>query len=146
MTEDMLSIMAAEWSCAKAIQKYAAAADSDDVELFLDAFTKDGVWVRAGGRVVRGHEEIRAAYLARPAAGFSLHLMANILIRVADAEIATATSAALVLKVKPPVDMPLKVAPGVQLGHFEDSLRRCDDGHWRISARRVTLRMDLPPE
>lgn len=145
MTGDMLSTMTAEWSCSKAIQKYAAAADSTDVELFLDAFTPDGVWIRPDGQVVRGHEELRAVYLARPAGGFSLHLVSNIIVRVADAENATATSATVVLKAGPPVELPLKLVPSVMLGHCDDVLRRCDDGQWRIARRQVTLRMALPP-
>jgi uncharacterized protein (TIGR02246 family) len=144
MEEDMIATKVAEWSCSKAIHKYAKAADSNDAEMFLDAFTPEGVWVRPDGQELKGHAALRAFLLARPSGGFARHIVTNIVVDVMDSENATATSIAVVLKAKPPVSLPLQVAPATMLAYYEDQLRRCEDGHWRISHRRVTLQMDVP--
>jgi len=141
MDDATMAIMLAEWSCTKAIHRYAKAADGNDVDAFLDAFTPDGIWLRPDGQAVKGHAALHAFYVARPQ-NYSRHIISNIVVDVSDVEHATATSIGVVVKAMAPVTFPLTVLPQLLLADYEDSFRRCDDGHWRISHRRVTLQAD----
>ena len=141
MQDSLLRHMLMEWSCVKAMHRYTAAVDGDDIDLFLDAFTPDGVWER-DGTILRGHEELRDFYLGRPRGDFSRHLMSNIRVEVLDQEHARAISSAIVFKAARPASLPLKTLPQTLLSHYEDKLRCCADGQWRIARRRVTIDLD----
>ncbi|MCA0424714.1 MAG: nuclear transport factor 2 family protein [Proteobacteria bacterium] len=144
MLEDLIATAATEWSCAKAIQKYAKGADSNDAEMFTGAFTPDGVWVRPDGQEIKGHDALRTFLLARPTGGFARHIISNIVVDVLDASTAVAASLATVLKYPAPANLPLTTKPATMLACYDDQLRLCADGQWRIARRRVTLLMDLP--
>jgi ketosteroid isomerase-like protein len=140
---DEMQAILAEWSCAKTIRKYAIAADGDDVEAFADLFEPDAIWQRPDGKTYRGHGEIRAIYAARPAGGFSRHLVSNIVVDLNDSENARARSVTVVLKAKPPADAPLRVRPSVLMVAYDDTLRRSGDGQWRLLRRESRLLLDI---
>jgi hypothetical protein len=136
-----LQVLRDEASCRSTVQKYATAADGDDIEAFVDLFTVDGSWGRPDGRAYCGHGEIRAAYAARPATGFSRHLVANITVNLAS-DRAQVSSVAVVLKASD-ASLPLRIRPAVFMVANEDEMLRCQDGRWRISRRRSQLLMNL---
>lgn len=144
MNEEMCATSIAEWSCSKAILKYAKAADNNDADMFADAFTNEGVWRRPDGQEIKGRSALRIFLVSRPQGGFARHIVTNIVVDVLDSATATATSVAVVLKAQPPASLPLNFPPATMLAYYEDKLECCGDGLWRIAYRKVTLQMDLP--
>jgi hypothetical protein len=67
-------IRAAEQDCARLITGYCQAADCDDVEAFVALFTTDAEWSSPTGSIVRGHDEMREYFAARPGNVVSAHL------------------------------------------------------------------------
>jgi hypothetical protein len=75
-------IRAAEQDCARLVTGYCQAADCDDVEAFVALFTTDAQWSRPDGSTVRGHDEMREYFAARPGNVVSAHVCSNILVEV----------------------------------------------------------------
>jgi len=140
----MNSSMQAEWECTKVIHSYAAAADGDDAEAFVRLFTPDGLWERPDGSVQRGHEQIRAAYAARPRSGFSRHIVAGVLVNVLELRRARASSLAIVLRAPGSHELPLRKVPGIHIVTYEDQLLCSEEGSWQIAHRtgKVLMTMD----
>ena len=125
-------------ACRDTIARAARLVDLQDYEGFAALFTEDGVLQRPGGEPLHGRAAMVAAYRARPATRITRHLLAGTVVDVLSADEALAHSAVL-LWVGDQADEPGpngRPARGAQVaGEFEDRLRRCDDGGWRIAHR-----------
>lgn len=136
--------MQIEAACLDTIARAARMVDRQDYEAFAALFTEDGVLQRPGGEPLQGRSAIVAAYRARPASRITRHLLGGTVVDVLSADEALAFSNVLLFAgdsadAAGPSGRP---ARGPQVaGEFEDRLRRCDDGRWRIAHRiaRFTL-------
>jgi len=135
--------MQVEWECTRTIHGYAAAADGEDTQAFIQLFTPDGVWERPDGSVLTGHAQIRAAYEARVKKGFSRHLVTGVLVKVLDKEHAEASSVAIVLRAPWATEVPLRRAPSAHILSYQDRLKRGAAGSWQIAHRSSTVLMTL---
>ena len=125
-------------ACRDTIARAARRVDLQDYEGFAALFTEDGVLQRPNGEPLQGRAAMVAAYRARPATRITRHLLAGTVVDIVSADEALAHSAVLLwvgeqTDATGPSGRP---ARGAQVaGEFEDRLRRCDDGRWRISHR-----------
>lgn len=127
-----------EAACRDTIARAARLVDAQDYEGFAALFTEDGVLQRPGGEPLQGRAAMVAAYRARPASRITRHLLGGTVVDVLSADEALAFSNVLLFigdsaDAAGPNGRP---ARGPQVaGEFEDRLRRCDDGRWRIAHR-----------
>lgn len=125
-------------ACRDTIARAARLVDLQDYEGFAALFTEDGVLQRPGGEPLVGREAIVAAYRARPASRITRHLLAGTVVDLLAPDEAQAYSSVL-LWVGDEADAigpQGRPARGAQVaGEFEDRLRLCADGRWRISHR-----------
>jgi 3-phenylpropionate/cinnamic acid dioxygenase small subunit len=66
-----------ESECSQLCIRFARHLDNGDFEAMFALFTPDGVFDRAG-QILRGHEQMRAAFGARPAGIRSRHVVTNV--------------------------------------------------------------------
>ena len=125
-------------ACRDTIARAARLIDQQDYEGFAALFTEDGVLQRPGGEPLQGRAAMVAAYRARPPSRITRHLLAGTVVDAVSPDEALAFSTVLLWvgdsgDAAGPSGRP---ARGAQVaGEFEDRLRRCDDGRWRISHR-----------
>ena len=127
-----------ETACRDTITRTARRVDAQDYEGFAALFTEDGVLQRPGGEPLAGRAAIVAAYRARPASRITRHLLAGTVVDVQSADEAIAFSNVLLWAGDSGDEAGASGRParGPQVaGEFEDRLRRCDDGQWRINHR-----------
>lgn len=133
-----------EAACRDTIARAARCVDQQDYEGFAALFTEDGVLQRPNGDPLHGRAAMVAAYRARPASRITRHLLGGTVVDVLSGGEALAFSNVLLFAgdssdAGGPNGRP---ARGPQVaGEFEDRLRRCEDGRWRIAHRvaRFTL-------
>lgn len=127
-----------EAACRDTVARAARLVDTQDYEGFAALFTEDGVLQRPGGEPLQGRAAMVAAYRARPASRITRHLLGGTVVDVLSADEALACSTVL-LFVGDSADAAGpngRQTRGPQVaGEFEDRLRRCDDGRWRITHR-----------
>ena len=126
------------------LERYMRFNDDGDIEKTIELFDEDARY-QVMGRIMRGHAEIRAFWLAvgwtegglpswkDPGQLFvqprSAHITSNPIIDI-DGDIASVESDFLV------VDRCADGRPRIMLvGRYRDRLRRCADGKWRIAVR-----------
>ena len=133
-----MNIKDIEAACRDTVTRAARLVDQQDYDAFAALFTEDGVLQRPAGEPLLGREAMVAAYRARPASRITRHLLAGTVVDVQSADEALAFSNVLLWVGDRSDDAGPNGRParGAQVaGEFEDRLRRCDDGRWRISHR-----------
>jgi hypothetical protein len=135
--EEMLS---AERACCRLVHEYCYAVDDCDADRFIDVFTADAVWDRAGHASLTGHEQLRAFFTGRRTDISTLHVCSNVLINVIDADIATGRSYVTVFRsVRSAVPEVFPPAIPDLVAQYTDDYRKTGFG-WRIARRRVSVR------
>ncbi len=143
-----LTALEDEREALRTLHSYGQALDAGDEDAFADCFTEDGTFT-AGGRqpghttfALAGRDELRAFAQghSRPPVGYHQHHVAEPVIAL-DGDTARVRSTMFVVMEADGVPV-LRV-----FGRYDDTLRRCSDGRWRI-ARRVAaidaMRPGLP--
>lgn len=117
---------------------YPFALDHADIELWLDTFTEDGVWivslVEGGDPVIdlHGRDALRAFIedvAAKEPSGMN-HATVNPRVLSLDGDEATATAYYTAATLKD------DVITATSIGRYHDTLVRCPDGQWRIKVRK----------
>jgi len=138
----------AESACRDVVRRAASKLDANDLDGFASLFTPDAVVVRPGKEPLRGVEALIASYRARPASHMTRHLVAGSIIDLRAADEAHALSNVL-LWTATSDDAAGPFGRRAQsrqvVGEFEDTLRLCSDGLWRIAYRqaRFVLHVDM---
>jgi uncharacterized protein (TIGR02246 family) len=119
------------------VARYCHAIAHRDDDAWADTFAKDGEWVVLG-RTARGRDEALALY-RKLVAGFPwiVQVATNGIVEVHGD---TATGRWIITEYLQRQDG----VPGVNVGVYRDSYRRCEDGRWRF-ARRVFTPTYLGP-
>jgi uncharacterized protein (TIGR02246 family) len=137
----------AESACRDVVQRAASKLDANDLDGFASLFTHDAVVVRPGKEPLRGVQALIESYRARPATHMTRHLVAGSVIDLLAPDEAHAISNVL-LWTATPDDSAGPFGRRAQsrqvVGEFEDTLRLCSDGRWRITHRqaRFVLHVD----
>jgi hypothetical protein len=131
-------------ACRDTIARAARLADQGDALSLAALFTEDAELQRPGGAVLHGRAAIAAAYARRPASRISRHLLATPLVDVDSPDEARAHTLVLLAlgdaqDPSGPQGRPWHGA--LVMGCFEDQLRRCPDGHWRLWRRQARFEM-----
>jgi ketosteroid isomerase-like protein len=131
-------IRAAEQDCARLVTGYCQATDRGDVEAFVALFTTDARWPSPDGRTVRGHDEMRAYFAARPGNVVSAHVCGNILIEVTGENSAAGRSLSTVYRNGAVDGAPAVLAPPLAIVENQDEFALTEQG-WRIRQRRTRI-------
>jgi uncharacterized protein (TIGR02246 family) len=137
----------AESACRDVVRRAASKLDANDLDGFASLFTPDAVVVRPGKEPLRGVDALIASYRARPASHMTRHLVAGSIVDLRAPDEAHAISNVL-LWTATTDDATGPFGRRAQsrqvVGEFEDTLRLCSDGLWRIAHRqaRFVLHVD----
>jgi uncharacterized protein (TIGR02246 family) len=137
----------AESACRDAVRRAALKLDANDLDGFASLFTPDAVVIRPGKEPLRGVDALIESYRARPASHMTRHLVAGSVIDLRAPDEAHAISNVL-LWTGSADDSAGPFGRRAQsrqvVGEFEDTLRLCSDGQWRIAHRqaRFVLHVD----
>lgn len=130
----------AEAACRDVVKRAAMKLDANDLDGFASLFTRDAVVVRPGKEPLRGVEALLESYRARPPGHMTRHLVAGSVVELRGPDEAHAISNVL-LWTAVPDDAPGPFGRRAQsrqvMGEFEDTLRLCSDGMWRIAHRQA---------
>jgi hypothetical protein len=134
--------LAVQQACYDLAVDYADIVDSRDWPRFREIFADDAVFGLArGGPMLRGLDNIIAAFTARPADGITQHFITNIRVRV-ESPTAASGSARVVLYTAPgdATESPegRAAAPKQIMGIYKDRYVRTGAG-WRFAERIGTL-------
>lgn len=137
----------AESACRDVVQRAASKLDANDLDGFASLFTQDAVVLRPGKEALRGVEALIESYRARPATHMTRHLVAGSIIDLRAPDEAHAISNVLLWTATPDDSagpFGRRAQPRQVVGEFEDTLRLCSDGRWRIAHRqaRFVLHVD----
>ncbi|MCY1354031.1 SnoaL-like domain protein [compost metagenome] len=135
MTE--LDRLVIEQACRRLITAYCLAADHNDCDGFLAAFSQNARWVRPTGGAIEGHAALRAFFLSRPPNATVRHVATNELIEVNDADNARGISYATVYRHSGDGGIPGPAEALQSLIEYRDEYCRTPDG-WRIRSRHGT--------
>lgn len=139
---DPLEQLLAERACERLILDFVRRLDIGDPGSVAELFTEDGSWEwpsPGDGRRFDGRVALREYFGSRPGDRLSRRVMSNVLVTVTSSDTATATSYFTTYRVDG-YDGGI-VPPGapVQVGHYEDTFRRADDGSWLLASRALHL-------
>jgi ketosteroid isomerase-like protein len=135
-----------EWidkaAIAELITRYAALNDAGDWPAVAALYVEDGRMSRpsAPDDFIAGREAILAAFQSRPRRA-ARHIVANILVTLAERDRASATSNILLFAgtaSSTPGELPLQAAAPPWVGTYHDKLARTPQG-WRFVERRGSL-------
>lgn len=130
----------AEAACRDVVRRAAMKLDANDLDGFASLFTRDAVVVRPGKEPLRGVAALIESYRARPPGHMTRHLVAGSVVDLRAPDEAHAVSNVL-LWTAVPDDAPGPFGRRAQsrqvVGEFEDTLRLCSDGLWRIAHRQA---------
>lgn len=130
----------AESACRDVVQRAAAKLDANDLDGFASLFTRDAVVSRPGKEPLKGVEALVESYRARPASHMTRHLVVGSVVDLRAADEAHAISSVLLWTAvadDAPGPFGRRAQPRQVLGEFEDTLRLCSDGLWRIAHRQA---------
>jgi len=130
----------AEAACRDVVRRAAMKLDANDLDGFASLFTSDTVVVRPGKEPLRGVEALIESYRARPPGHMTRHLVAGSIIDLRAPDEAHALSNVLLwTAVADDVAGPFgrRAQSRQVIGEFEDTLRLCSDGLWRIAHRQA---------
>jgi uncharacterized protein (TIGR02246 family) len=130
----------AEAACRDVVRRAAMKLDANDLEGFASLFTRDAVVVRPGKEPLRGVEALVESYRSRPPGHMTRHLIGGSIVDLRAPDEAHAISSVLLWTAVPdsapgPFGRPAQSRQVV--GEFEDTLRLCSDGSWRIAHRQA---------
>ena len=128
----------AEAACRDVVRRAAMKLDANDLEGFASLFTRDAVVVRPGKEPLRGVEALVESYRSRPAGHMTRHLVAGSIVDMRAPDEAHAISSVLLWTAVPdsaPGPFGRRAQSRQVVGEFEDTLRLCSDGLWRIAHR-----------
>ena len=134
MTED--ERRAIEADCERLIKLYVNLSDAQDWPAAAALYTDDALFLRpSGGDAIEGREAILASFLARPPR-VQRHLMANVVVKVEDADHARAFSVIVLYQGDPAPggELPAMSDNSPLVGTFTDRLVRTAEG-WRFAER-----------
>ncbi|MDY6949237.1 MAG: alpha/beta fold hydrolase [Pseudomonadota bacterium] len=137
----------AESACRDVVRRAALKLDANDLDGFAALFTRDAVVMRPGKEPLRGVEALIESYRSRPATHMTRHLIAGSIVDMRGPDEARAISNVLLWTAAPEdVSGPFgrRAQSRQVIGEFEDTLRLCSDGLWRIAQRqaRFVLHVD----
>ncbi|WP_405454350.1 nuclear transport factor 2 family protein [Streptomyces achromogenes] len=139
MDIDPLERLLAERACERLILGFVHRLDLGEPADVAELFTEDGMWEwPADKRRVEGRAALRAYFGSRPADRLSRRLMSNVLVTVTAPDTATATSYYSTHRVDGHTGGMVPAGPPVQVGHYEETFRRTDDG-WLLATRALFL-------
>ncbi|MCC0093635.1 nuclear transport factor 2 family protein [Streptomyces flavotricini] len=138
-TLDPMERLIAERACERLIVEFVRRLDLGEPGSVADLFTPDGSWAwPAGDRRVEGRTALRDYFGGRPADRLSRRMCTNVLVTVASADEATATSYFVTYRVDGYSEGIAAPRPPVQVGHYEDTFRKVD-GTWLLATRTTFL-------
>ena len=137
----------AESACRDVVQRAALKLDTNDLDGLASLFTRDAVVVRPGKEPLRGVEALIESYRSRPATHMTRHLVAGSVVDLRGPDEAHAISNVLLWTAAPEESSGpygRRAQSRQVVGEFEDTLRLCSDGLWRIAHRqaRFVLHID----
>jgi uncharacterized protein (TIGR02246 family) len=136
----MLERHIAESACRDVVRRAALKLDENDLDGFASLFTEDAVVVRPGKEPLRGVEALIESYRARPATHMTRHLVAGSVVDLRAPDEAHAISNVLLWTAAPDTaagPFGRQAQSRQVVGEFEDTLRLCSDGLWRIAHRQA---------
>lgn len=138
----------AESACRDVVQRTALKLDANDLDGLASLFTHDAVVVRPGKEPLRGVEALIESYRSRPATHMTRHLVAGSIVDLRGPDEAHAISNVLLWTATTDDSagpFGRRAQPRQVVGEFEDTLRLCSDGLWRIAHRqaRFVLHADV---
>jgi len=130
----------AEAACRDVVRRAAMKLDANDLDGFASMFTRDAVVMRPGKEPLQGVEALVESYRSRPAGHMTRHLVAGSVIDLRAPDEAHAISNVLLWTAAPdgaagPYGR--RAQSRQVVGEFEDTLRLCSDGLWRIAHRQA---------
>ncbi len=135
---DELLATARTLACQQAIHRFYAALVASDFATVAAALAPEGIWHRQG-RTLRGPADVATAMAERPAGRVTAHLVQNLVIELAGAEMATARYKTLVFRHDgvPGQDGPAPIGTPLSIAAVTDRLRRdAMSGAWLVIERR----------
>ncbi|SOD86945.1 nuclear transport factor 2 family protein [Streptomyces sp. Ag109_G2-15] len=142
---DPLEQLLAERACERLILDFVHRLDLGEPASVAGLFTEDGSWEwppPGDGRRVVGREALGSYFGSRPADRLSRRLMSNVLVTVTSTDTASAVSYFSTYRVDGYDECDggiVPAGPPVQVGHYEDTFRRVDDGTWLLASRTLHL-------
>ena len=130
----------AEAACRDVVRRAALKLDANDLDGFASFFMRDAVVVRPGKEPLRGVEALVESYRSRPPGHMTRHLVAGSVVDLRSPDEAHAVSNVLLWTATPestPGPFGRRAQPRQVVGEFEDTLRLCSDGLWRIAHRQA---------
>jgi uncharacterized protein (TIGR02246 family) len=130
----------AEAACRDVVRRAAMKLDANDLDGFASLFTRDAVVVRPGKEPLRGVEALVESYRSRPPGHMTRHLVAGSVVDLRAPDEALAISNVLLWTAVPdgaPGPFGRRAQSRQVVGEFEDTLRLCSDGLWRIAHRQA---------
>lgn len=130
----------AESACRDVVRRAAMKLDENDLEGFASLFTRDAIVVRPGKEPLRGVEALIESYRSRLPGYMTRHLIAGSVIDLRAPDEAHAISNVLLWTAVPdgvPGPFGRRAQSRQVVGEFEDTLRLCSDGSWRIAHRQA---------
>lgn len=130
----------AECACRDVVRRAALKLDSNDLDGFASLFTSDAIVVRPGKEPLHGVEALIESYRGRPASHMTRHLVAGSVIDMRAPDEAHALSNVLLWTASAEEaagPFGRRANARQVVGEFEDTLRLCADGMWRIAHRQA---------
>ncbi|HEY5754626.1 MAG TPA: alpha/beta fold hydrolase [Steroidobacter sp.] len=136
----LLERQLAESACRDVVRRAALKLDANDLDGFAQFFTRDTVVVRPGKEPLVGVDALLASYRARPASYLTRHVVAGSVVDLRAPDEAHAVSNVLLWTGNTDTevgDFGRRAQSRQVVGEFEDTLRLCSDGLWRIAHRQA---------
>lgn len=136
----LLERQLAESACRDVVRRAALKLDANDLDGFAAFFTSDAVVVRPGKEPLCGVDALLASYRSRPASYVTRHLVAGSVVDLRAPDEAHAISNVLLwtgTADHEAGDFGRRAQSRQVVGEFEDTLRLCSDGLWRIAHRQA---------
>ena len=139
----------AEAACRDVVRRAAMKLDANDLDGFASLFTRDAVVVRPGKEPLRGVEALIESYRSRPPGHMTRHLVAGSVVDLRAPDEALAISNVLLWTAAPDGaagPFGRRAQSRQVVGEFEDTLRLCSDGLWRIAHRQARFVLHVDTE
>jgi uncharacterized protein (TIGR02246 family) len=125
--------------CIDLLNRYILAVHKKDTESFVNSFAPDGVWIRPGDQVMRGHDEIRdfiGAIFATER--LTRHVLGGTVVDVQGPDRATVESLAVGYEAERLIDQRAILRPPSYIAEYSDEARLID-GRWRLQQRKTRV-------
>ena len=143
---DPMERLLAERDCQRLVLDFVRRLDLGEPSTVAELFTPDGVWAwPEGGRWIRGRDALREYFGSRPVDRLSRRMCTNILVTVASATTASATTYFATYRVDGRTEGMLPPRLPANVGHYEDIFRKVD-GSWLLASRAAFIAFGGPTE